>query len=421
MTTRLILLPPRRFALALGLALGLACWGAGAARSAEGEDGGFLEHSPFIPIPEVGTDPNAGTIVGLLPIYLVTDESKQVRRIYAPDLAYDPNFGWVARGRVFDYPSDDTEWSVVGGMKQRVEREFAADYATGLTRQSDWSLHGTLVYDRNGTQRYYGLGNHSPSDGVTNFTREQTYAEGEIGWNATPHFQIAYLLRERTVNVEQGVLPTLPSIETLYPVAKGLGHGSEFLNRLSVSYDTRNSPSLPTEGSRLVAYAGVAPNIGISNASYSVVGADLRNYLPVATGITLASHLALRIMPDAGNAPFWALSSLGGDRSIIGDRQPLRGFGEGRFVDTNSLAAEVELRSRVLSMDLFSTQVDLELAPFIDTGQVFHSRYVESLGQQHVAAGLGFRAVASPFIVGYVDIGYGTEGTAIFSGIDYPF
>jgi hypothetical protein len=31
------------------------------------------------------------------------------------------------------------------------------------------------------------------------------------------------------------------------------------------------------------------------------------------------------------------------------------------------------------------------------------------------------RAVAKPFIVGYVDIGYGGEGIAVFSGINYPF
>ena len=43
------------------------------------------------------------------------------------------------------------------------------------------------------------------------------------------------------------------------------------------------------------------------------------------------------------------------------------------------------------------------------------------IGRLHVDGGLGFRAIAKPFIVGYVDIGYGGEGIAIFSGINYPF
>jgi hypothetical protein len=34
---------------------------------------------------------------------------------------------------------------------------------------------------------------------------------------------------------------------------------------------------------------------------------------------------------------------------------------------------------------------------------------------------MGFRAVASPFIVGYLDVGFGPEGPAVFTGINYPF
>jgi hypothetical protein len=35
--------------------------------------------------------------------------------------------------------------------------------------------------------------------------------------------------------------------------------------------------------------------------------------------------------------------------------------------------------------------------------------------------GLGFRGIARPFIVGYVDFGYGSQGVAAFTGINYPF
>lgn len=30
-------------------------------------------------------------------------------------------------------------------------------------------------------------------------------------------------------------------------------------------------------------------------------------------------------------------------------------------------------------------------------------------------------AIASPLVVGYLDIGFGKEKAALFSGIDYPF
>jgi hypothetical protein len=78
-------------------------------------------------------------------------------------------------------------------------------------------------------------------------------------------------------------------------------------------------------------------------------------------------------MPVGQQVPFWALSRLGGDRSIVGERHPLRSFGEGRFVDNNVFVANLEARSRVFGVDLFSTHVSLELAPFVDVRQVFHA------------------------------------------------
>jgi hypothetical protein len=36
------------------------------------------------------------------------------------------------------------------------------------------------------------------------------------------------------------------------------------------------------------------------------------------------------------------------------------------------------------------------------------------------AVGVGFGAIALPFVVAYVDAGYGPNGTAVFSGVNYP-
>jgi len=46
--------------------------------------------APFIPIPEIGVDPDSGTTVGLLPVWVHTDEQSEIRRIIAPDLIYNP-------------------------------------------------------------------------------------------------------------------------------------------------------------------------------------------------------------------------------------------------------------------------------------------------------------------------------------------
>jgi hypothetical protein len=85
-------------------------------------------NAPFIPIPEIDTDPQSGLTLGLLAVMLSTNERDEITRIIAPDVITSHYFGWGARMRVFGYPSEDTQWSVVGGGKERVEREFDAVY-----------------------------------------------------------------------------------------------------------------------------------------------------------------------------------------------------------------------------------------------------------------------------------------------------
>jgi hypothetical protein len=99
----------------------------------------------------------------------------------------------------------------------------------------------------------------------------------------------------------------------------------------------------------------------------------------------------------------------------------LRGFGEGRFTDRNSFSLTAELRQRVLSIAIFNTHVELELAPFVDLGKVFDHPGTSPLSHLHPVFGLGFRGIAKPIVVAYVDAGYGQEGAAVFTGINYPF
>src|SRR6185369_7695895 len=94
-------------------------------------------------------------------------------------------------------------------------------------------------------------------------------------------------------------------------------------------------------------------------------------------------------------SPFYLRNALGGRRS-------LRGFGSDRFIDFNRSLATAELRTRVWSHRLFGVDLDVELAPFIETGQVFHD-------------------LVHPQILAFVDVGFGQDGLAVFTGVDYPF
>lgn len=377
--------------------------------------------APFIPVPEVDVSPVGGVTVGLIPVWLTVDENDEIRRIIAPDIIHSQYFGWGARGRIFSYPSDDTQWSVQGGGKQQVEREFDAMYVNGLTRSDSWtwSLHAN--FDRSGTPRFYGLGNNSLLAAQTNYVDNQGRVETNIGWNITRQWQASYLLRWGFVQIGAAVLPALPSIQTHFPKLPGLDREEDMHQRLALTYDTRDSITIPRNGERITAVGGYSNSDIWGSVSYSFVGADAAVYRTLKPWLTVATHAALRYMPSTDHAPFWALSSVGGDESVIGERQPLRAFGEDRFIDRNSFAAGAEMRTRVAQFKAYSTSVALELAPFIDLGKVFARNSENPLLHLHEGAGIGFRAVASPFIVGYLDVGFGPEGPAVFTGINYPF
>jgi hypothetical protein len=378
--------------------------------------------APFIPIPEIATDPNSGTTVGIIPTWLHTDEDENIRRIIAPDVMHNTYFGYGMHGRIYAYPSADEQWSITAGIKERVERSFIAQWQQGRLREKRWSFTTSLVYDRDGTPRFFGIGNDSPASAETNYTNEQGSLQAQVGLNFNRAWQLQYTLRLRIVDILPGTLPGIPSIETLYPDLTGLGTTKALLNRLAIVYDTRDDLTTPRSGAEWVMYAGVANQGGLFGDSlYSEAGVDGRIFWNLGKSTSVAVHTALRYLPRTDQLPFWALSCIGGQQSEIGGTQPLRGYGGGRFCDRNSFSASAELRQRIWSLHIFSTHADLEFTPFVDVGRVFEGTGTWPLTQLHKIGGIGFRGVARPFVVGYVDIGYGTEGAAVFTGLNYPF
>lgn len=378
--------------------------------------------APFIPVPVIGVDPNSGTTFGIMPTFVHTNEHDEISRIIAPDLVHNPNFGTGVHGRIFDYPSDNEQWSVVTGIQQRVQRLFDAEYQSELSRQQLLSINASLIFNRDGTPRLFGIGNRTQKSDETNYTKEQALAQLQLGLNLTHEWQVLYTVRPQRVKVTPGSISGVASIETRFSDISGIGTNTVLLNRLSAVYDSRDNLVVPRSGMQWVAYAGLASRRGLINDSvYSETGLDGRSFWALGPATVLAGHIALRYLPSAHDVPFWALSGLGGDRDEVGGDQALRGFGAGRFYDRDSFSSSFEVRHTAFSFNAATTHVDVEVTPFLDIGRVFASSGTVPLSHLHEVAGIGIRGVARPFVVGYVDFGYGGEGLAAFTGINYPF
>jgi hypothetical protein len=378
--------------------------------------------APFLPVPLISTDPNSGPTVGLIPVWLTLNDNNDITRIVAPDVLYNPHFGFGAHGRIYSYESSDTQWSVTGGVKERVERNGDFEYQLGRLRNSRWSINASLIFDRDGSPRFYGIGNNTITSRVTDYTAEHELAQIQIGFNFNHNWQLQYTGRYQVIDVLHGSLSDVPSIEQRFPHLLGLHTNKEMLNRFGLVYDSRDDIVVPSHGMKWEAFGGVASDTGIfSDSLYREAGVDGRIFWPIKESYVLAYHTELHYLLGSRPVPFWELSNLGGGDSDIGGAQQLRSFGQGRYYDRDVFSASIELRHKVYTFNAVTTALDIEVAPFVDVGRVFNSGSTLPFDHMHQAYGVGFRGIARPSVVGYVDIGIGSDGAAVFTGLNYPF
>jgi outer membrane protein assembly factor BamA len=306
-------------------------------------------------------------------------------------------------------------------MQRNIARKVDVDFQTGRERKNWWSFEGRFYFEKDPTERFFGIGNDSRLGNETNYTTNQFYGLAVLGLNLSEQLQLAYTFRPRRIRIERGAFNNLPPVFKLFPTVKGIDGGSEVLNQFTATYDTRDSIEIPRKGGLGILFFDVVDRRFGSSFSYTRFGGELRRYYAVNDKVTLVGHAYVEYMPSAGEAPFWGRSRLGGQESLLIDQQTLRGYGAGRFVDNNVAVVNAEVRTRVWERDIFGTHGILELAPFLDIGRVGHSIGYDPFEDLHTVGGIGFRGIALPFVVGYVDVGYGGEGVAVFSGINYPF
>jgi hypothetical protein len=375
-----------------------------------------------VPIPEIILDPNEGDTYGLMGVLLFKNDKDEITYMVAPDVRYTETKGVFPSFRLFGYPTPERRYTIQVGKSTTRDEDYEVEYADrGLLDKKAFFLAKGL-YERDSTERFFGFGNDSNEKAESNYTGEDLYADANPGYWVLPDLNVNYRMRIRRYNTQPGQVNAIPDVGD--PRAKG-GHpfvpGREsavyWQHRLAINYDTRDSIDMPTEGTYANAYVDAADRHVGSHSSFVAFGFEWRDFIPFR-GEHRNPILAMRAFVDylqgGTDTPFWLRNSLGG-------RRALRGFGGDRFVDFNRSLISAELRTRVYERRLFGVNGELELAPFFEFGQVFRHIYDPPFDDPHFVGGLGFRALVRPQIVAFVDVGYGEEGNAIFTGIDYPF
>jgi outer membrane protein assembly factor BamA len=369
----------------------------------------------YFPIPAVSTSKNDGNESGLIVPILSTNPDGELKYLVAPMIVHNSIVGTRGSLNLFRYDHGGRQIRFIGSFTERIERRVTFSYADPAFSQGRYSLNFDASFFKNATSRFFGLGQATSESDQTNYTGREARINWRFGIYANEVTQIAVGQRFRQVSLQRGATD-LPFTGEQFPAIDGVQGETLILgHRATFYYDTRNNLISPTDGMAVTAYAELNQNIRNSDHPiYSRYEIEMKKLFPSESKRAILIVRADLQATMGTQVPFFEQSSLGGQNN-------LRGYGVDRFIDKNLLALSIEERIHLVRTKIAGVTADFEMAPFLDTGQVFNDYKDVTFNNYRMTPGIGFRGIVRPNVVGRVDYGYSREGGAIFAGLDFPY
>ncbi len=369
----------------------------------------------FFPIPAVSTSKNDGNDIGMIVPALFTGPDGDLKYLVAPMVVYNSIVGTRGTVNLFRYEPGGKELRGIVSWTERIERKFLLSYVDPGFSNGRYSIGFSAKHFKNATVRFFGLGPTTVKGQETNYTASETRLNWKFGIYANEVTQIAVSQRLRHMQSIQEGGTKLPFTGDIFPSAPGAEGATILGQRISFHYDTRNNLVTPTDGMAITAYAELNCNFNNGNDPlYSRYAIEIKRMFASESKRAILVVRADLQATLGSDVPFYEQSSLGGENN-------LRGFGVDRYIDKQLIAFSVEERIHILRTRLAGVIADFELAPFLDTGQVFNSYKNVSFKDYRITPGVGFRGIIRPNVVGRIDWGFSKEGSAIFAGLDFPY
>lgn len=374
-----------------------------------------LADTQVIPVPSVSTTRNDGNDVGLIMPILVTDPDGELKYLMAPMVIRNSIVGTRGAFNFFQYEPGGRQIQFIGSFTEKIERKLVFNYIDPAFSNGRYFLQFGGSFFKNATSRFFGLGQDSLEGNETNYTAREIRANWRFGVYANEVTQIALAQRVRDVQLQRGAT-NLPFTGERFGDVDGVtGQTTIVGHRVSFHYDTRNNLVTPTDGMAITAYAELNQNLqNNEHPVYSRYEVEVKKLFPSESKRAILVVRADLQATLGTQVPFFEQSSLGGQNN-------LRGFGVDRYIDKHLLSVSVEERIHIARTRLAGVMADFELAPFLDTGQVFGNFKDVSVKDYRMTPGLGIRGIVRPNVVGRLDYGFSREGGAIFAGLDFPY
>ncbi|SPP63507.1 BamA/TamA family outer membrane protein [Nitrospira lenta] len=368
-----------------------------------------------IPVPSVSTTRNDGNDLGLIMPILVTDPDGELKYLMAPMLIRNSIVGTRGAFNFFQYEPGGRQIQFIGSYTEKIERKLVFSYVDPAFSNGRYFLQFGGSFFKNATSRFFGSGQDSLEANETNYTAREIRANWRFGVYLNEVTQIALAQRVRDVQLQRGAT-NLPFTGERFGAVDGVKGESIIVgHRASFYYDTRNNLVTPTDGMAVTAYAELNQNVrNGEHPVYSRYELDIKKLFPSESKRAILVIRANLQATIGTQVPFYEQSSLGGQNN-------LRGFGVDRFIDKHLIAVSIEERIHIARTRLAGVMADFEVAPFLDTGQVFGDFKDVSVKDYRMTPGIGIRGIVRPNVVGRLDYGFSREGGAIFAGLDFPY
>src|SRR5262249_34819297 len=259
----------------------------------------------FIPLPSIDTDPNAGVTYGVLPVLLLKDEQDQVRTIIAPSLTYNDFRGFTGTFRYYTYPSPPERFDFEAGYSETIERRLNLHYRNLGLFADRFHTDVQLLFDRDSTVRFFGLGPFSKRVDETNMTLQVAGFYGTFGLNITKTARLSLSETVEQFEVLRGSIPNLPFTRTVFPTLAGVDGAFVHAQRAALTYDSRDSQTTPTEGLSATVYAEASAQLLGSGSDYVKSGAEAVYLYPVwERRVVLVGRALVEAISGDSNTPF---------------------------------------------------------------------------------------------------------------------
>ena len=367
----------------------------------------------FVPLPIFTTDPNERQTYGAL-LAIIDAREGAFHSLLVPFVTYNPLLGVAASVHYERFFDHNRKFATDVSQSTRNQAFYRLRYADPNLRGPRNRFEGFALYENDRTARFFGIGANSLESNETNYTLRQGGGEVTLGRRLMPELIASLTERLRYVTIRRGAVDSLPFLQDVFMDIPGEDGSFVWAHRLALTYDTRNSLVMPTQGRFGQVFVAVADEAIGSKASFVRYGLEGRWLWPHLGERLVLAVRGLVDRVDGPNIPFFELSELGGDET-------LRGFGDNRFLDEGRVLVNAEERFKVFQLNYGNVRTDIELAVFTDVGRVFHNFSDLGSGKIQAVIGGGIRFLAASQIVAKIDVGVGSEGVAIFTGLDYPF